>query len=76
MSVVSVSRTACYGTQEAVRWDGLAEREKALQSILTVILKLLDDISESDPPDPAQGDANKYRNAINFPAAPNSLSSE
>ena len=46
--------------------DSLAGRKQFLQRNLKAILKLLDDISDSDPPNLARGDAQMYKNAINF----------
>lgn len=66
ISAVLVSWTACYGTQEAVRyWMGL-QREREREHwrpfiILTVVLKLFDDICESDPPVLAQGGTKKWQ---------------
>ncbi|KAL4008385.1 hypothetical protein ACER0C_002237 [Sarotherodon galilaeus] len=48
------------------RWACREKALKALQRNLKAILMLLDDISDSDPPNLAQGDAQMYRNAINF----------
>lgn len=48
------------------RWACREKALKALQRNLKAILKLLDDISDSDPPNLARGDAQMYRNAINF----------
>ena len=48
------------------RWACRDKAQKDLQRNLKAILKLLDDIGDSDPPNLARGDAQMYRNAINF----------
>lgn len=48
------------------RWACRERALKTLQKVLKAILKLLTDISESDPPDLAAGDARMYLDAINF----------
>lgn len=48
------------------RWACRERALKALQKVLKAVLKLLTDISESDPPDLATGDAQMYLDAINF----------
>ena len=48
------------------RWACREKALKALQKNLKAVLMLLDDITESDPPNLARGDAQMYRNAINF----------
>ncbi|MEQ2179818.1 hypothetical protein GOODEAATRI_029057 [Goodea atripinnis] len=66
MAAVSVSWTACYGNPVAVRWACREAALKALQRNPNAVLKLLDDIIDSSPPNLARGDAQMYRNAINF----------
>ncbi|MEQ2193412.1 hypothetical protein XENOCAPTIV_024130, partial [Xenoophorus captivus] len=48
------------------RWACREAALKALQRNLNAVLNLLDDIIDSSPPNLARGDAQMYRNAINF----------
>ncbi|CAL8265811.1 unnamed protein product [Merluccius merluccius] len=54
------------GMYKGLRARICTHNEKALYKVLKAVLKLLTDISESDPPDLATWDAQMYLNAINF----------
>ncbi|MEQ2166724.1 hypothetical protein XENOCAPTIV_021496 [Xenoophorus captivus] len=49
------------------RWACREAALKALQRNLNAVLKLLDDIIDSSPPNLARGDAQMYRNANQLP---------
>ncbi|ROL55054.1 NLR family CARD domain-containing protein 3 [Anabarilius grahami] len=48
------------------QWACRERSPKALNKVLKALIKLLTDISESDPPDTAAGDAKMYLRAIDF----------